>query len=587
MKMDPLPKVVLVEDERLTLRVLEDLLREHGFDPVAFDRGAQAWAYYQEHPSCFVLTDWEMPGMDGVELTRRIRGHRLGGYSFILVHTARGQRDFLEEGLPAGADDYLAKPLDLEQLLLRVRVAAARAEERYQRFLDERRRDLAERKYRLLFHNEFVAMCFFEIENGAITECNQAFCDLFGYTEAELADKTIFDLSTSVGRTRRAIEELTRAGQFSASQREFKDKSGKLVQVDVSSGLVTVDDRVQGVAVLRDITEIHESNVLRRQTEALFQAAAEGSLDNFLILEAIRNPSGQIKDFQFVFFNQRAAQQFDLDPREDLGALLCERFPVNEERGFLEKYIRVVETQTPLEEEFFLGHKHAPENARIPDFEGTWWRHQIVPLKDGIAISNRNITERKRYEFMLEASEAKYKNLALYDHLTRLPNRALLIDRLEQSIAAARRENTMVGLLLVDLNDFKHVNDDFGHLVGDQFLVQIASRLQDCIRGHDTVARFGGDEFIIIQRDVRKHEEADALARRVIEQIEKPLVIEDETFHPRVSIGMSFFPADGDSVEALIRRSDNAMYRAKGLSRKKQSSGLSRGKPTSHYPKMG
>lgn len=173
------------------------------------------------------------------------------------------------------------------------------------------------------------------------------------------------------------------------------------------------------------------------------------------------------------------------------------------------------------------------------------------------------LLQRLSLEQALAHSNQKLAVLANYDSLTNLPNRALFADRLEQALAKARRTSTSVGLLFLDLDGFKLVNDSLGHGTGDLLLQAVASRLANCVREEDTVARLGGDEFTIILQSLENAEDAVYVARKVLGCLEQPFMIDKHELHISTSIGISIYPQDGYSSEELLRNADTAMYYAK------------------------
>lgn len=158
---------------------------------------------------------------------------------------------------------------------------------------------------------------------------------------------------------------------------------------------------------------------------------------------------------------------------------------------------------------------------------------------------------------------ARLEHLALYDALTGLPNRELLRDRLRGALARAQREGSRVALLYLDLDDFKGVNDRFGHAVGDAVLRAVAARLQGVVRGSDTVARLAGDEFVVVLERIDEGEGVPRVAEALLAAFEAPLEAEGHALRVRPSIGMATWPQDGADAEALMRRADAAMYAAK------------------------
>ena len=163
------------------------------------------------------------------------------------------------------------------------------------------------------------------------------------------------------------------------------------------------------------------------------------------------------------------------------------------------------------------------------------------------------------------ATEMTY--LAHHDFLTDLPNRMLLKDRLTQAISSARRNGNRIGVLFLDLDQFKRINDSLGHAVGDQLLQSVAKRLTACVRRSDTVSRQGGDEFVVLLPELEHAEDAGLSAKKVLTALSEPHRIAEHNLHVSVSIGVSIYPDDGQDAETLIQNADTAMYQAKANGR--------------------
>lgn len=163
-----------------------------------------------------------------------------------------------------------------------------------------------------------------------------------------------------------------------------------------------------------------------------------------------------------------------------------------------------------------------------------------------------------------KAIEQHIHHLAHYDALTDLPNRTLLIDRLHQAIAQARREHSLLALLYLDLDKFKPVNDSFGHDVGDLLLKEVANRLEACVkRETDTVSRLGGDEFVILLSQLDRHSAAGLVAENILTSLNQPFVVQQHTLDISSSVGIAIYPDDGLVANTLMKNADNAMYQAK------------------------
>jgi diguanylate cyclase (GGDEF)-like protein len=160
-------------------------------------------------------------------------------------------------------------------------------------------------------------------------------------------------------------------------------------------------------------------------------------------------------------------------------------------------------------------------------------------------------------------SAEQYRHLAHHDVLTGLPNRRLFADRMEQAIARARRSGAGVALMLLDLDEFKAINDSQGHSVGDQVLVNVAQRLRNGLRESDTVARLGGDEFVILLPDTRQLRDIARIAAKAIESVREPLAIGAGQYRIGASVGIALFPDHADGAERLMQEADIAMYEAK------------------------
>jgi diguanylate cyclase (GGDEF)-like protein/PAS domain S-box-containing protein len=169
---------------------------------------------------------------------------------------------------------------------------------------------------------------------------------------------------------------------------------------------------------------------------------------------------------------------------------------------------------------------------------------------------NQEITLRQRVEKQL-----RYK--ATHDHLTGLPNRVLLFDRLKQAFAFDERHNTLIALMMLDLDNFKNINDTMGHLSGDILLKKVALGLQKCMRQYDTVGRLGGDEFVIIINDADMIQDIITFTEKILAVFQKPFDILGQQTYVTTSIGVAVYPLHGSTIEALLKKADIAMYVAK------------------------
>ena len=225
------------------------------------------------------------------------------------------------------------------------------------------------------------------------------------------------------------------------------------------------------------------------------------------------------------------------------------------QRTFMED-LRIMESDQPI-----IG---LVESRSVNQSDTNWTLTTKVPLHDaaggvvGLLGITREINELKRTELNLQ-------HLATHDPLTGLPNRYLMTDRLSQTLAHSQRTGLVFAVLFLDVDDFKAVNDVRGHEFGDLVLRALGETLVGAVRGSDTVARIGGDEFVIILETLGRREDAGVVADKILRAVAKPFTLKHHKVHLTVSIGIGIHPDNGGDAEVLLRTADYAMYLAKGL----------------------
>ncbi len=258
----------------------------------------------------------------------------------------------------------------------------------------------SEQKYRLLFSSELDAISIFDIDTGQFLDANNSFLKLYGYTREQALNLTPALVSAEPENTNAAIQRASLEGGGHILQRWHKKKDGTVFPVELCAGTFHWKGRQVMCAVARDITNRKQAEAALRETEARFRAAAEGSLDAFFIYKSLRDETGRIIDFTFTDLNSKGEKMISMSKDEVIGKRMCELLPINRTGGFFEKYVKVVETGIPLEEEFPIS---------TPEVTASWLQHQVVPLSDGIAITSRDISERKLSQEALKESEARLR----------------------------------------------------------------------------------------------------------------------------------------------------------------------------------
>jgi len=314
-----------------------------------------------------------------------------------------------------------------------------------------------------------------------------------------------------------------------------------------------------GMATHEDITEREEIGArLKQQYELGKQQEEALRIRNLQFDTAINNMSQGLCFFDasqhLIVCNDRYIEMYDL-PRDRVGpgTTLAEIVDMRFEAGSfpamsMEEYLRWRGKVAVSKE---------PTDSVVELRNGRTFKIRHRPMLDfGWVATHEDITEQR-------ASEVKIEYMAHHDALTGLANRVLLNQRLEQALARAHRKE-MLAVHHLDLDQFKAVNDTFGHPVGDRLLNLVAERLRAVVRETDTIARMGGDEFVIVQAQIAEAADATALAERIVHRVSQPYDIDGQQAVIGVSIGIAVGPGDGISADMLLRNADLALYRAKG-----------------------
>ncbi|WP_426111361.1 bifunctional diguanylate cyclase/phosphodiesterase [Massilia sp. PWRC2] len=285
-----------------------------------------------------------------------------------------------------------------------------------------------------------------------------------------------------------------------------------------------------------------------RLAQETYAAASENNKDAFFVLHSIVDGDGAIVDFQITAANRQAEaltgmRRQDLQ-RKTLSAWMPDTFA----NGIFDKLVHATTA----------GGVHESETANlIPQLKAAWLHEQLVGVEGGVVAIMRDVTERKN-------AEAKIFHMAQHDSLTGTPNRSLLTTRLQQAISHADRRHSSVLVAFIDLDNFKMVNDGLGHSAGDQLLAQVSARMRACLRRQDTLARFGGDEFVVVLPVYRNRLDVCIdLLDRINAVVRRSIDIAGQSVQVSCSIGTALYPHDGDTADTLLVRADVAMYHAK------------------------
>lgn len=420
---------------------------------------------------------------------------------------------------------------------------------------------------------------------GRINDLNPATEAIFGYTREELMGRNVAMLMPSphaeVHDTyiARYLETGKAAIIGKGRSETARRKDGRLVPVSLSISEFRVKDRLFFTGFIRDVTEEATAReALTRAKLELEDRVAERTDQLSLLNSALRLKVGELNAtadrlrlFEQIFTqsgeaivitdeNERIIEVNDAYVRTSgySRKLLIGSTPRigrsgNHDKAFYENMWEMIQTHGSWKGEVWDRRRSGDvfpkllSISAVADAAGNT-THYVGIFSD---ISK------------LKATEEKLKNLAYYDPLTGLPNRALFRVLLQKEIDQSVRSKSLLGIMYLDLDRFKYVNDTYGHSMGDRLLKKVSERLGSCLRKSDTVARLGGDEFVVLLRQLDRPESAARLAEKLLGIITRPVCIEEKELFVGVSIGISLCPEDGCDLETLMKNADMAMYRVK------------------------
>ncbi|GAB2180588.1 hypothetical protein DLREEDagrD3_08110 [Denitratisoma sp. agr-D3] len=528
--------LLLVDDEPALLHSLLRLFRDEGYELLTAASGEEALQLLEQHSAQVLLSDQRMPGMSGVEfLTEAKRRYPdsvrmvLSGYADIETIT-----DAINRG---NVYKFLHKPWDNQLLLENVRDA-------FRQF------DLIQQnaQFAKIYANTSEAI-FIADDQGRIQAANPAYCAITGYQEAEAKGKPPLILSPDQEREDHfgiIIASFDGRATWTGeiwSRRKNGDVFPAWINVSVirdAAGRIS-----QFIGLFTDISERKQKEVALRESEKRFRDFMEFapigmaivSLDGHLLkvnqalCTILGYPRPLLESLAFEDITHPDEIAVDIANRRRL--MTGELAVLQQERRYLRQ-----------------------------DGQLVWVQITASLLRDTLGVPQcfdvqvEDITERKQ-------AQDQIRQLAYYDTLTNLPNRRLLLDRLNQALVQARRNQQMVGVIFLDLDRFKIINDTHGHEVGDELLKTVARLLGQCVRGMDTVSRQGGDEFIIVLSELTSIHGALRVAGKILKALCHPIPVNDLSLSISASLGIALYPQHGVEAQDLMRKADTAMYAAK------------------------
>lgn len=404
----------------------------------------------------------------------------------------------------------------------------------------------SEETFRALTESTVVAI--FIVQGDKFRYINKAFTILSGYTLDDLREVRFWDLIAPEMRDFVRDQGLARQrGEKLLSNYEIKylTKTGETRIGDFGATFIRYEDKPAMIASISDTTERKRKEEELRASEERYRTIIENIEDGYFEV----NLKGDL-----IFASDPCMKITGTDRKTFIGMNFREFSPKENWPKIYQAFYKVYETGEPIK-------NLAWEAVRIDGI------HQFIEVSTSLIRDNagqpvgfrgivRDVTERKQREDTIQW-------MAYHDILTGLPNRALFYDRAAMVLAQAKRKQWRFGLMMLDLDRFKDINDTYGHDAGDKLLIGVARCLEQAVREQDSVARIGGDEFVIILPEVSSREGVKMIGERIVKGFQKPISIGQKELTAAFSIGMALYPDDSSDIEGLMRQADEAMYKIK------------------------
>lgn len=417
--------------------------------------------------------------------------------------------------------------------------------------ISEQRKSQQElRQFKSTLDQTLDCVFMFDAERLQFFYANEGALRHIGYEVSELFTMHPYDIKPDFSEARfRSMLHLLMTGQKDSLifDTVHCNKKGEHIPVEIFlQYVVPAYDAPHFVAIVRDISERKQIEQTLIEQARYTQAIIDNMVDGLITIDE----QGIVHSF-----NTAAQQTFCYAEDEVLGRSVKYLVPSLYD-GHLNKY---------------PDRKNMGIVVGAHEIEGVRKSGEVFPLE--IAVSQIFHQGGKRYVALVnditerKQNEARLQYLATHDTLTGLPNRTFFMERLSKEIERAQSKNGRIGVLLLDLDNFKMVNDGFGHHQGDTLLVELASRLRDSLRRCDTVARLGGDEYAVIMVDFDEEDLVSDTGKRLLRAVGEPVFVNGQEFIPSTSIGYCLFPEDAQDSATLLRHADTAMYAAKAAGR--------------------
>ncbi len=415
-----------------------------------------------------------------------------------------------------------------------------------QRKLTEQALRVSNQYNRMLFEQSTSGLALCKMD-GELVDINQSYASILGRTIEDTLGLSYWEITPEkyAADEQRQLQSLQNTGSYGPYHKEYIHKDGHLVPVQLSGQILEKNGEQFIWSTAEDITERRKSEEELRRAATVFDNTDEG----IIITDAHQNIITVNKAFTKIT-GYPADEVIGKNPRTQQSG--------RHDKVFYENLWNTLTSKGQWRGEIWNQRKNG-------EIYPAWENISAVRDKHNSIINYVSVFSDIS---SIKASEERLAHIAHHDHLTGLPNRLLFNANLDQAIQHANRHGNMVGLLFLDLDRFKVINDTMGHSLGDKLLQGVAERLKQCVRSEDTVARLGGDEFTIILNEISHQQDAAHVAENIINTLSHPMLIEDHRLLTSTSIGIGIYPDDASNSHDLIKAADAAMYQAKKRGRK-------------------
>jgi diguanylate cyclase (GGDEF)-like protein/PAS domain S-box-containing protein len=404
----------------------------------------------------------------------------------------------------------------------------------------------SEHVYKQMFQENRAIKLIIDPNDGHIIEANNAAIDFYGYGQ-NLLSMRISDIRESNENEVHNQMQMAQSKKKTIFRFKHKLANGEIKDVDVYSGPISVGSKTLLYSIIQDVSDRSkvESSLLAKEKQL------QDLFDNTTSVAYIKDLSGK-----YIATNKQYEKLLGVEKLALIGKTDYDLFPSSIADQFVKADQEALTKDEPIER----------EETAIFNNKERYYISVKFPLKNAnneiyaVCGISTDITDRKK-------AEQQILHQAHYDALTELPNRFLSLDRLSHMLIEAKRNGEMVAVLFLDLDNFKKINDSLGHELGDKLLIEAAKRLKTIIRGKDTVGRLGGDEFIILLRQLTDSSYAQPVVEHLVRAFRVPFFIEGRELTLTLSVGIALYPENGLTESELLRNADSAMYHAKSLGR--------------------